>query len=199
MVGRTARLEPAVPYHAGMTQPDPRYPIGRRPDRDAADPAVRRDALATLAAQPAKLRAVVEGMSGAQLDTPYREGGWTARQVVHHLADSHLHAYLRCRWTLTEEEPTIKGYDQGAWADLADSRSAPVATSVALLEGLHGRWVVLLDSLDAAGFERAWVHPVQGRRITVGDTLLTYAWHGDHHIAHVQLAKRRHDEVSAGG
>lgn len=184
---------PAVPYDASVTDPDPRYPIGPRPDLDPRDPAVRRDAIASLASHPAQLRAVVEPLSDAQLDTPYRDGGWTVRQIVHHLADSHLHAYLRCRWTLTEDEPTIKGYDPAVWAELSDARTAPVESSLTLLAGLHGRWVAWLTSLDATVVERAWVHPVHGRRITIGDTLLTYAWHGDHHVAHIEAAKRRHD------
>lgn len=182
-----------MPYDAVVTEPDPRYPIGRRPDLDPGDPAVRKDAIASLAAHPAKLRAVAESLNDAQLDTAYRDGGWTARQVVHHLADSHLHAYLRCRWTLTEDEPTIKGYDPAVWADLADARTSPIEPSLQLLAGLHARWVALFGALAEADFERAWVHPTSGRSITLGATLLTYAWHGDHHIAHVEAAKRRHD------
>lgn len=182
-----------MPYHAGVNAPDPRYPIGRRPDLDPRDPAVRRQAIATVAAHPATLRAVVGTLGEAQLDTPYRDGGWTARQIVHHLADSHLHAYVRCRWTLTEDEPTIKGYDPAVWAELPDARTAPVEPSLTLLAGLHARWVALFASLDAADFERAWIHPAHGRRVSIGDTLLTYAWHGDHHVAHIEAAKRRHD------
>lgn len=188
-----ARSGPAVPYDACMSEPDPRYPIGRRPDLDPSDPAVRRDALATLAGHPAKLRTVVEVLNDGPLDTAYRVGGWTARQVVHHLADSHLHAYLRCRWTLTEDEPTIKGYDPGVWAELGDARSSPVEASLRMIEGLHARWIALFETLDATDFERAWIHPINGRRITIGSTLITYAWHGDHHIGHIELAKRRHD------
>ncbi|MDZ7801816.1 MAG: putative metal-dependent hydrolase [Trueperaceae bacterium] len=176
-----------------MNERDLRYPIGRRPDLDPSDEAVRRDAIASIAGHPAKLRAVVSGLSVAQLDTPYRDGGWTARQVVHHLADSHLHAYLRCTWALTEDGPTIKGYDPAVWADIPDARSGPVEPSLTLLDGLHQRWVARFASLDAGDFERAWTHPTQGRRITIGDTLLTYAWHGDHHLAHIEVAKHRHD------
>lgn len=176
-----------------VSEPDPRYPIGPRPDLDPTDATVRREAIASVARHPAQLRTVVERLSDAQLDTPYRDGGWTARQIVHHLADSHLHAYVRCTCAVTEDEPTVTGYDPAVWAALPGARTGPVASSLTLLDGLHGRWVALFASLNAADFERAWVHPAHGRRITLGATLLTYAWHGDHHIAHVEAAKRRHD------
>lgn len=180
-----------MPYDADVTESDPRYPIGRRPDLDPTDPAVRRDAIATLRDHPAALRAVAEPLDDATLDTPYRDGGWTPRQIVHHLADAHLHAYLRCRSALTEDAPTASGYDPAAWADLPDARTAPIGPSLTLLGGLHARWVAMLDGLPDDAFERAWIHPASGRPVTLGSTLITYAWHGDHHIAHIERAKAR--------
>lgn len=180
-------------YDASVNPPDPRYPIGPRPDLDPRDASVRRDAIASLRDHPAKLRGVVEPLDDAALDTPYRDGGWTARQIVHHLADAHLHAYLRCRSALTEDGPTATGYDPAAWADLSDARTAPIEPSLTLLKGLHARWVALLDALPADAFERAWIHPTRGRPVSLGATLVTYAWHGDHHIAHIEAAKRGYD------
>ncbi|HLI30711.1 MAG TPA: putative metal-dependent hydrolase, partial [Terriglobia bacterium] len=139
---------------------------------------------------PARLRAAVKGLSDAQLDTPYREGGWTVRQVVHHLADSHMNSYVRFRLALTESEPTIKTYDQTRWAELRDARTAPVEPSLALLESLHKRWVLLLKSLEAADFSRTFRHPDRGT-MTLDQNLALYAWHGRHHVAHITSLRER--------
>jgi hypothetical protein len=130
------------------------------------------------------LRAAVNGLSPVQLDTPYREGGWTVRQVVHHVPDSHLNAYIRLRLALTEELPTIQPYDENQWANLPDAKSAPVETSLVLLEAIHDRWVRLLRALTADQYGRVFVHPEHGPR-TVDWLLFLYAWHGRHHIAHI--------------
>ncbi|OLE86253.1 MAG: metal-dependent hydrolase [Acidobacteria bacterium 13_1_20CM_2_60_10] len=163
---------------------DPRYPIGKYTPPQEATPALRQQAIDSIAATPAKLKAALSGLNDAQLDTPYRDGGWTVRQVVHHVPDSHLNAYVRFRLALTENQPTIKPYEEARWAELADAKSAPVAVSLALLEPLHDRWVRLLRSLTAADFARTFVHPEHGVR-TLDWMLFLYAWHGRHHTAHI--------------
>ncbi len=140
---------------------------------------------------PQKLREAIAGLTGEQLDTPYREGGWTVRQVVHHVADSHLNAVLRVRFALTEEEPTIKPYDEASWARLADALTGPVEWSLGVLDGLHARWVDLLTRLPEPQWQRAFVHPENGRTPLDQATLL-YAWHSRHHTAHItQLRSAR--------
>ena len=152
-------------------------------------PELRQQAMAQIAEAPAKLRAAIRGLSDAQLDTPYREGGWTVRQVVHHVPDSHMNAYVRLRLALTEEQPTIKPYEEAKWAELEDARRAPVEMSLALLEPLHERWVRLLRSLRAADFSRTFAHPEHGVR-TLDWLLLVYAWHGAHHTAHITTLRQ---------
>jgi hypothetical protein len=155
-----------------------------------ASEAERQQWLADLEEAPARLRAAVAGLTEAQLDTPYRPDGWTVRQVVHHLADSHLNAYARFRLVLTEDEPTIKPYDQQRWAQLPDARTAPVETSLKLLEALHARWVMLLKILKPEDFARALKHPELGR-VTLEKYLAMYAWHGRHHVAHITGLRAR--------
>jgi len=147
-------------------------------------------AIATLAELPAKLREAVEGLDRVQLEMPYREGGWTVRQLVHHIADSHMNNYVRIRLALTEDEPTIKPYDEAKWAELADARTAPVETSLALIECLHARWVALLEGLSEADFVRAFFHPERGK-VRLDVNLALYAWHGDHHVAHITALRAR--------
>jgi hypothetical protein len=152
----------------------------------------RRAACVTrIAAAPAALRAAVAGLSDAQLDTPYRPGGWTVRQVVHHVPDSHLNAYVRIRLALTEDTPTIKPYEEARWAELPDARSLPVEASLTLLEALHARWVTLLGGLGAADGARRLRHPEHGRLMTVDELIAMYAWHGEHHVAHVTSLRAR--------
>jgi hypothetical protein len=169
---------------------DPRYPIGkfRRADANLSD---HEAAIATLAALPENLRAAVDGLSASQLDTPYREGGWTVRQLVHHVADSHMNAAIRVRLALTEEWPTIKPYDEKLWAQLSDASTAPVEPSLNLLTALHKRWVLLLRSLTEEQWQRGYVHPENGRQ-TLAEATALYAWHSRHHVAHItELRKRR--------
>ena len=163
---------------------DPRYPIGKFEPPKVVTPALRQQAIQTIAETPAKLRAAVKGLNDSQLDTPYREGGWTVRQVIHHVPDSHMNAYVRWRLTLTEHEPTIKPYEEARWAELADAKTAPVEISLALLEPLHDRWMRLLRSLGPADFAKTLRHPEHGVR-TLDWMLFLYAWHGAHHTAHV--------------
>jgi uncharacterized damage-inducible protein DinB len=170
---------------------DPRYPIGKYALPHEVTPALRQQAISAIAEAPAKLRAAVKGLSEEQLNTPYRDGGWTVRQVAHHVPDSHMNAYVRFRLALTEQEPTIKPYEEARWAELEDARSAPVDVSLALLDSLHERWVRLLRSLKTEDFARTFRHPDHGVR-TVDWLLFLYAWHGRHHTAHVtELRKRR--------
>ena len=168
---------------------DLRYPIGRLERKSVLAPAERRAAIAALANAPAELRAATRGLSDAQLDTEYRPGGWTVRQLVHHVADSHLNAYTRFKLALTETDPTIKPYDQDAWVKLADS-TMPVATSHAILEGVHARLVHLLDATADADFARTLEHPENGP-MTLDALLNMYAWHGRHHTAHVTSLRER--------
>jgi hypothetical protein len=176
-----------------------RYPIGpfRWPEKPLTTEQ-REGLIAQLAELPVQVRQAVAQLTEDQLDCSYRPGGWTARQVVHHLADSHLNAYVRFRLALTEALPLIKVYDQQRWAELPDARSAPVAPSIMLLEGLHARWVALLRSLAPEDFQRAFLHPERGR-ITLDQALALYAWHGRHHVAHLSLVRVQAENTAASG
>jgi len=170
---------------------DPRYPIGKYEMPGQVTPELRAGAILEIASTPQRVRAAVKGLNDAQLDTPYREGGWTVRQVVHHIPDSHMNAYIRWRLTLTETEPTIKPYEESAWAKLEDAEHAPVEVSLRLLEPLHERWVRLLHSVKPEEFARTFRHPDFGVR-TLDWMLFLYAWHGKHHTAHItELRKQR--------
>ncbi len=168
---------------------DLRYPIGQFPNPATVSVAERDDAIATLAGLPAQLRGAVATMSQEQLETPYREGGWTVRQVVHHVADSHMNAVIRVRLALTEDWPTIKAYNEKAWAELPDAK-APVEWSVDAIERVHARWVMLLESLDETQWQRGFVHPERGRSSLAQATLL-YQWHSKHHLAHIVNLRTR--------
>ena len=163
---------------------DPRYPIGKFTPPQHVTPALRQQAIAAIAEAPVHLRAAVKGLTDAQLDTPYREGGWTVRQVVHHVPDSHLTAFVRLKLALTEPEPTIKPYDEARWADLADAKS-PIEVSLILLDSLHQRWVTIWRSLQPEHFARTLRHPEHSGVLTVDWLLFQYAWHGQHHTAHI--------------
>jgi hypothetical protein len=169
---------------------DPRYPVGPHQRRDVLTPDERRACIDDIAATPAHLREAVAGLSDQQLDTPYREGGWTVRQVVHHVPDSHMNAFTRLKLALTEEVPTIRPYDESAWATLADVQLTPVETSLVLLEALHARWVLLMRSLGEEDFARQLNHPEHGI-LTVDALVNMYAWHGRHHVAHVTTLRDR--------
>ncbi len=135
---------------------------------------------------PAKIEAVLKTLSASQLDTPYREGGWTARQVMHHIPDSHLNAYIRFKWTLTEETPTIKAYDEQAWALTPETKGDPLL-SLAVLKALHSKWVVLLRGLQPSDMERKFYHPDSKKYVRIDQLIATYAWHGEHHLGHLKL------------
>jgi uncharacterized damage-inducible protein DinB len=169
--------------------PDLAYPIGKMARTPSLTTSERRANVDAIAAAPAALRSAVTGLSDAQLDTPYRPGGWTVRQLVHHVADSHINAYTRFRLALTEGNPTIKPYDQGTWAELPDS-AMPVAVSLDLLERLHERLVFMLRATPDSAFARTLNHPENGP-MTVDMLLGMYAWHGRHHTAHVTALRQR--------
>lgn len=171
------------------SEPDLRYPIGRLERKSSLATEERRGFIDAIALTPGSLRTAVRGLTEAQLDTPYRPGGWTVRQLVHHVADSHLNAYTRFRLALTEENPTIKPYDEAAWATLPDS-SMPVDVSLDLLDRLHLRLVHLLRAIPEASFRRQLTHPENGP-MTLDALLSVYAWHGRHHTAHVTTLRER--------
>ena len=177
-------------HTADQSTLDLRYPTGRFSRPAALDEAGRAAAIEIIAGTPRKLRDAVAGLSDSQLDTPYRPDGWTVRQVVHHVADSHMNAYIRFKLALTEDVPTIKPYEEGAWAELADTRVVPVDVSLALLDSLHVRWIALLRAMTPADFERMLTHPESGRQ-RLEQVLALYAWHGPHHVAHVTSLRQR--------
>jgi DinB family protein len=169
---------------------DLRYPIGAYVTKSSLTPSERADAIERIAEAPKRLREAVNGLTGGQLDTPYRPGGWTVRQLAHHVPDSHMNAYVRLKLALTETEPTIKPYEEQLWAQLPDSSHTPVEVSLALLDFLHLRWVILLRALQPADFARRLVHPANGV-MTVDNLVHHYAWHGQHHVAHIASLRER--------
>jgi DinB superfamily len=169
---------------------DLRYPIGKFRRPASLSPAERAAAVAAIAETPARLRAAVAGLAPAQLDTPYRPGGWTVRQLVHHVPESHMNAFVRLKLALTEDGPTIRPYHEDRWAELPDAKAAPIEPSLALLEALHQRWDLALRELAAPDWERTFVHPDLGRQ-TVEQLVALYAWHGRHHVAHVTELRGR--------
>ncbi|MFN3267238.1 MAG: YfiT family bacillithiol transferase [Deinococcales bacterium] len=168
---------------------DPRFPIGKFNKQASYSAAERTANLEVIRQTPAHLKAALEGLSDSQLETPYREGGWTLRQVAHHIPDSHMNAYIRCKLALTENNPTIKPYDQEAWALLSDTKSVPLEVSVQLLSMLHLRWVALFESFTEADWQRTYNHPVGGLT-TLEQMLALYAWHGAHHVAHITTLRQ---------
>jgi hypothetical protein len=170
---------------------DPRYPVGPWQAPAHISVADRERAIEQIAAAPAGLRRAVAGLSDAQLDTPYRDGGWTVRQVVHHVPDSHMNAYLRMKWGLTEREPQIKPYEQADWARTPEMRTTPVAVSLTLLESLHERWVHLMRGMSDADFARRINHPEWKAPLSLEMVAVHYAWHGRHHVGHVTELRRR--------
>jgi hypothetical protein len=171
---------------------DLRYPIGKPllPDEELSA-AERLSYIGQIEVAPTELRSAVAGLSGEQLDEPYRPGGWTVRQVVHHVPESHMNSYMRFKLALTEDAPIIKPYDEQLWAETPEVSATPVETSLMLLEYLHQRWVVLLRAMRAEDWQRTFVHPEHGRAFTLDQNLALYAWHGRHHVAHIAGLRRR--------
>ena len=175
-----------------MTSPesteDLRFPIGKF-DKSAIDPVRRAEYIQIIADLPKNIAAAVNGLNDAQLETPYRPGGWTVRQTVHHIADSHINSYCRFKLALTEDTPIIRPYYEDRWAELADNE-LPVATSLGIIDGIHQRWASLLNSMTDADFEKKFNHPESGEW-TLGDTLALYAWHSRHHTSHIAHLRER--------
>lgn len=169
---------------------DLRFPIGHADLKPELTDAERADALGAISVCPAQFREAVTGLTSEQLDTPYRPGGWTVRQLAHHVPDSHMNAYVRFKLALTENEPTIKPYEEARWAELADSKVTPVEVSLVLLEALHLRWMNVLRGMRPEDFRRHLRHPEKGL-LTLDQMLGLYAWHGAHHVAHVTSLRER--------
>ena len=168
---------------------DPRYPVGKFEYQGAPTPEQRLGFISNIEQAPARLRAAVSGLSEAQLNTPYREGGWTVRQVIHHVPDSHMNSYMRFKLALTEDEPTIKPYMEDRWAELRDSQAAP-EISLVLLDCIHKRWVMILRSMKEADWKRTFRHPELGP-MTLEKNLALYSWHSRHHVAHVTRLREK--------
>lgn len=171
-------------------QPDPlRFPIGSFEWDGVWDEAVKSRWIGSIEELPAKLRSLLDGLSGEQLAVPYRPEGWNVRQVVHHLADSHMNSYIRFKLALTENQPTIKPYEEARWAELPDTLQWPVEQSVALLDALHSRWVFLLRSMSEEDYGRTFYHPASKAVVPLQKALGLYDWHGRHHLAHIALVR----------
>lgn len=168
-----------------------RYPIGRFEPKKTYSRRQTGDNIARLAELPSRLEKAVFYLSEQQLETQYREDGWTIRQVVHHIIDSHTNGYVRTKWLLTENEPVIKTYDQDKWASLYDSEHAPLILSFDFIRGVHGRWVYLLNGLNDEDFKRVFIHPEKDKRQSLAEVVALYAWHGAHHLAQVQALKEQ--------
>jgi uncharacterized damage-inducible protein DinB len=169
---------------------DLRFPIGRFEYAGEMTGDQRNRTIDEIAMTPEELRSAVSGLSAEQLDTPYRPEGWTVRQVVHHLPDSHLNSYVRFKLALTEDNPTIRPYHEDRWAELEDARNAPIELSLALLDSLHKRWVLFLRSLSEPDFKRTFTHPELGA-MTIDRTVALYSWHGRHHVGHITSLRDR--------
>ncbi|AKD05320.1 YfiT family bacillithiol transferase [Pontibacter korlensis] len=166
-----------------------KYPIGLYVKPAELTNEILRQSIAEISAFPQRLRSEVEHLSEAQLNTAYRPGGWTIRQVVHHCADSHMNSLIRFKLALTEDKPTIKPYYEDRWAELADSKNMPIAPSLKMLEGIHERWTVLLNALTQEQLKRVFVHPEHGKEFSLEESIGSYAWHCNHHLAHITAAK----------
>lgn len=165
-----------------------KYPIGQFKRPLVIKPAKIEKWIAEIEAVPSQMRALTENLSEEELELPYRPGGWTIRQVVHHTVDSHINSYVRFKWALTEDNPTIKAYYEERWAELEDYNNTPVSVSLNMMEGLHIRWTNLLKSLTPEQLKRTYIHPSGNKTFKVDETIGMYAWHGNHHIAHIKLA-----------
>lgn len=173
-----------------MNAIDPRYPIGKFEPKESYTQEDIRQFIHRIAGLPTKIEKAVQGLSVSQLDTPYREGGWTVRQVVHHLADSHMNAYIRFKWTLTENTPVIKAYDEKAWAETPETKADP-SLSIEFLKALHAKWIILLQALPAEALAKEFTHPQTNKQVRLDRLIGMYAWHGDHHLSHITSLKEK--------
>ena len=173
-----------------ITADDPRYPVGKFRPHVSPDRSHRAAAIKDITELPQRIRAAVTGLDDRQLDTPYRPGGWTVRQVVHHVADSHMNAFIRLKLALSEDAPTVKPYDEDSWANQADMR-LPIDPSLAILDGVHRRWDALNAALTEADYGRRWTHPEHGKTFDIDWLLQNYGWHSRHHVAHITALRAR--------
>jgi len=169
---------------------DLRYPIGKFSPQETYSADDLKAFIARIESLPSKLEAAVKGMTDQQLDTPYRDGGWTVRQVIHHVPDSHMNAYIRTKWTLTEATPLIKAYDEKAWSETPETKLSP-EISLNALKALHAKWVELLKRIPASDLKKDFIHPDTQKNVPIDRLMHTYAWHGDHHLAHITSLKKR--------
>lgn len=169
---------------------DPRYPVGKFHYEGAPSEDQRQKFIEEIEEAPAALRAAVQGLTPQQIETPYRDGGWTVRQVVHHVPESHMNAYIRFKLALTEDEPTIKPYEESLWAQLPDVQSTPLEVSLALMDSLHDRWVRVLRAIHPKEWKRTFRHPELGV-MPLEKNVALYAWHGRHHVAHITELRKR--------
>lgn len=165
---------------------DLKYPIGKFIKPDTITKAHEKEWIQILEHFPARLESLVGGLDDLQLDTPYREGGWTVRQVVHHCSDSHHNSYIRFKWALTEDKPVIKAYDEKQWAELFDTKSSPIAPSIAHLKAVHAKLVHLLKGLTEEQLDRSFVHPADNKEVVLRENMGIYAWHASHHYTHIE-------------
>jgi hypothetical protein len=170
-----------------------KYPIGKHQFAGSLSPQHMEQYLNDIAALPEKLKKEVAHLSAAQLDTPYRPGGWTVRQVVHHLGDSHMNAFIRFKLALTEDRPIIKPYMEAAWSDMEDNRHMAVETGLDLVTALHARWMVLLRGLSIAQLQRSYIHPEYKKEYSLEEAVSAYAWHSNHHLAHITELKKKNN------
>lgn len=169
---------------------DLRYPIGKFSPQESYTTQNLNEFIQRIADLPHKLEAAIRNLNETQLDTPYRDGGWTVRQVIHHVADSHMNAYIRIKWTLTEDTPLIKAYSEKAWAETPETKADP-SVSLDLLKALHKKWVILLKGLTPVELKKAFIHPDTKKSVTLETLMGLYAWHGDHHLGHITSLKKR--------
>ena len=165
-----------------------RYPTGRFSPKEKYSQEELNELINRIEAVPSKIESEVSSLTNEQLDSPYRPGGWTVRQVLHHLPDSHLNAYIRLKWTLTEDTPLIKAYDEKAWAETLETKLDP-SISIQLLKALHNKWVAALRKLTEEDFSKSFIHPETQKHVTIGRQVATYAWHGEHHLGHILIVK----------
>ena len=167
-----------------------RYPIGRFSPKETYTTQEISRFIDQIEGAPHKIEAEIKNLTVAQLDTPYRPGGWTVRQVLHHISDSHMNAYIRLKWTLTENTPTIKAYDEKAWAETPETKMDP-GFSIELLKSLHVKWVVVLRQLKSEDFSKSFLHPETNKYVSLARQVATYAWHGEHHLGHIRLVTKK--------
>ncbi len=176
-------------HDGAISNEPPEFPAGAYVPPESVDAALVEKLVAEIATFPERIRAAVEGLSDEQLDTKYRN--WSIRQIVHHLADSHMNCYIRFKWALTETSPLIKSYDEGRWSEVVDATSSPIDSSLVILEGLHARWASLLSQLLSEQMESTFFHPEQMKIVSLNDALPSYVWHGDHHMAQILWVRQQ--------